>query len=791
MNQSFLQPEQIDSLAEFCQKPHNGICFIEGKSGYFKTQLVKAASLLLPDNFLVFKIKCFESTTLDDIFLTFFEELKKYSHQKKISFTKIETNSISQRINKYLSHINLPSVIVFDSMQNVFNNINQEDKDEILRFISHLNSMNKFKIILVSTFFPVNTKQLLDINNYTAQLDITMQPLSKEQTKMYFEQEGINSAEEETDLFYEKSNGNPSYTEIAANIITTLNISLQSLMQDFEQKKLSFEDFLLQKLTTFVPENVKKALCTFSFFNGGLSSDFLTEKGFFTKDNIDYMLEKGLLSNEYGFIYIKDYFKKYLQKTVEHFEKIKIHALWRDFYSSQLPLKPADRAVLISRNTMRAQIEYHGSFVIKQRPQDSGTQDVSLMSYLNSNMIDWNFPKTNIDEEQESETLDTKNRPKPPKSIEQKNENKKRFEKYELTKDEIALLSAPIDMRKKQEEQAREHIYRTFEQKEEEKRQSQKRLEDMISLAKTFAETHNYETAASIYLEAKEMKSDENYNELLPEIVENLAICCKKMNKTTEAIDYYNQLIDIYTHQNNIEKVNEIRLEIAQIYKEIYKINHARTIYENFVSQNPPVSDRILLCSYIELAQIEDDLSNTEKAIEYYKKAFAISPQYEKDESVSEKIAEAYFKYALILDDYRKTHSALDYYQKCTRTAKKPSVYLSSSYTNIGEILKETGNLDKAAEYYKLALKTDFEQSNYEGIYYICKRIAGVYEKTKPQSVLNWLLKALSAAKRTKDAIYISAAYNEVGEYYSKTNNIQKSQKAYELAKSYQTNPEQ
>ncbi len=787
MDQCFLQTEQVDSLTEFCKKPHNGICFIEGKSGYFKTQLVKQSAMLLPDNFLIFTVKCFESTTLDDIFLTLFEELKKYSHQKKISFTKIETNSIAQRINKYLGHINLPSVIVIDSMQNVFNNTNQEDTDEILRFISHLNSMNKFKIILISTFFPVNTKQMLDISNYTDELNITMEALSKEQTKLFFEQEGITNQDEELNAFYEKIKGNPAYTQISANIITTLNTTLAGLMEEYGKKSNSFEDFLLQKLTTFVPENVKKSLCTLSFFNGGLSKEFLCKNEFFAKDQIEYMLEKGLLADEYGVIYLKDYFKKYLQKTVDNYEKIRIHSLWKDFYTSQLPLKPADRAVLISRDTMRAQIEYHGSFIIKQRPKEKNTKDMSLISYLNSNMTDWNLKKTNIDEEEK----ETKNRPKPPKSIEQRNENKKRFEKYELTKDEIALLSAPIDMRQKREEEAKERILRTFEQQEEEKRKSAKKLQDLLDIAKTFEEAHNYETAASIYLQAREQKSSEDYQRLLPQIIEKLAFCCRKMNKTTEAIDFYNQLIEIYTGTNNIEKINEIRLEIAQIYKEVYKINHARTIYENFINQKSQVSEKILLCSYIELAEIEDDLSNTEKAAEYFQKAFTLSSKYENDESVSEKIAEAYFKYALILDDYRQTQAALDYYKKCTLTAKKPSIYLSSSYTNIGEILKETGNTQKAVEYYKLALKTDLKQSNYEGIYYICKRIAQAYEKINPKQVLNWLLKSLSAAKRTKDKLYISTAYNEVGIYYEKIKNEQKAQKAYQLAEAYQTNPEQ
>lgn len=794
MNEGFLQTQKINELADFYQKPFSGVCFVEGKTGFFKTPLINKSLELLGEDFLTFKIKCFESTTLDDIFLDLFEDLKKYALEKKVTFAKIETNSISQRINKYLNHITNPAVIVVDSLQNVFNNTNEEDKEEILRFISHLNSMNKFKIVLVSTFFPVNITQILEINNFTRQLKLTMESFTKEQTAEYFESEGIQNPPETLDKFFELSKGNPTYIYITANIINTLNTSLQSLLNEFAAKKLNFEDYLLQKLTTFVPETVKKSLYILSLFNGGLTEKFLIKEEFFTKEQIAYMIEKGLLASEYGVIYLKGYLKKYLQKSIDNYEKIRIHTMWRDFYTSQLPAKPSDRVTLISRNTMRAQIQHHGSFIVKQRT-DTDAKDLSFMSYLNSNLTAWNLKNTNIDTAEDEDASKTgKNRPQPPKSIENKFKTKESLEKYELTKDEVALLSVPIDMRKKEEHEAKERLYRTFEQQEEKKKQAQKGVQELFSLAVDLESSHNFETAASLYLRALELKTDSSYYDFLPAILEKLAILCRKLNKTTEAIDFYNQLSDLYSQRNETEKMNEIKLEIAQIYKDTYKISHARLIYENFINKKTESSDKILLRSYIELAEIEEDLSNTEKAIEYYKKGFSLfnlNENYNNDEAILETVSQAYFKYALILDDFHKTQSALDFYQRCIKTAKKPTVYLSSSYTNIGEILKESGNLSKAVEYYKQALKTDLEQSNYEGIYYISLKIAKAYEKLNPQQALNWLLKSLSAAKRTKEELYISNAYKEVGDYYSKRNESDKAQKAYSMANKNEKTAEQ
>ena len=85
-----LDKESLNALLNFFSAKENNLCFLHGPSGSFKTDLCNYSLKYLNDKVLVFKIKCFEGTTLDDIFLAFFEDLKRYSQQKKISFTKIE-----------------------------------------------------------------------------------------------------------------------------------------------------------------------------------------------------------------------------------------------------------------------------------------------------------------------------------------------------------------------------------------------------------------------------------------------------------------------------------------------------------------------------------------------------------------------------------------------------------------------------------------------------------------------------------------------------------------------------
>ena len=773
-----LYREELYKLLQFYSDKNSRFCFLEGKTGSGKTDLFDFSQNYLNENVLIFKFKCFEGTTLDDIFLSFFEDLKRYSQQKKISFTKIETKSLSTRINTYLNHINVPCVIFVDSVENVFNKKNTAEKEEIIAYIEHLNSMNKFKIVAASAYFDDS----FSIDNFSR---IVLHPFEKEQVEEYFNNYSIKYTDSDLEKFLEITRGNIAYVKATANLILTLNTTLSNLLEEYSKKKISYEDFMLQKVFTLIPDNVKKPLHILSAANIGISAQYLIHEKFFTQDNILYMIDKDILTEENGLIFLKSNIKKYLQSSVAHYERIKIHTFWRDFYTSQLPVKPNNRAVLISRNTMRSQIEYHSSFIMEQRPKEKEHADMSLMSYLNSNLTAWNIKNTNAKEETPD---DDKKRPIPPKSLQKNNPN---FEKYELTKEEISLLSVPVDLRKQEEKTQKERMHRTLEQREEEmaQRQKEKSLKSVFAKAQELETLHDFETAYTLYCSLLSLKTDSDFYEYEPSILENLAACCRKMNRTTDAIDFYNKLTELYTVRNQEENVNKTKLKIAAIYKETYKINHARVIFENFINKKTPASNNIIARSYLELAEIEEDLSNTDKAVEYYKKAFSlVDENLQMDKNY---LAQAYFKYALILDDYNQTQAALDFYQRSIRTADDSCVYKSASYTNIAQIMQESGNFKKASDYYKMGLKTDIQHSNYEGVYYICLKLAGLYDKTDSQKTLDWLLKSLSAAKRTKEQIYVTNAYIELGDYYSQCEQNVKALKSYLLAERNLENIEQ
>ena len=762
--------KNFDELINFYADGNLNCCCLEGDAGAFKTQMLNDSFEYLEENILVFKFKFFEGTTLDDIFLSFFEDLKKYSQQKKISFTKIETTSFTQRINTYINHINIPCLFVFDSLEEVFVKSDVQEKDAILAYIQHLSTMNKFKFVFVSHYFDSDF-----IDKFSKKMFLKVLPYSQEQVAEYFRYNSITFNKIDIENFHEITGGNTLFLQNTVNIIKTLKISLSAFLDEFKTKRLLFEDFLFQKMFTFILEDTENVIHYLALFNQALGIEYLYSENFLTKEKFEYFRDKCILSEENGFVFIKPYLKKYIKNLVSNFEKRKIHTFWRDFYSSQLPLPPNKRCILISRDTMRAQIEYHNNFIPHSLPKEKVQADMSLMSYLNSNLTAWNIKNTNINDDSDKKEENAKN-----KVVDKKNNSK--FEKYALTKDELSLLSAPIDIRQHNENVAKEKLQRTFEQKESEQKKCNT-LENLYQQAVLAQTEHETEKAFNIFCMMLSQKNSKNFKDYETLILENLAECSKLLNKTADAVDFYNRLTDLYTAQNDTENINNVKLKIALIYKSTYKINQARVILENLIKKKTSVSDNIVFKAYIELAQIEDEQTNPDRAIECYKLAFdMIGNSLSLD---NEYIVNSYYKYALLMDDLKFTDSAFKYYQKCIATADKPTTCVSGAYTNMAELAMETLNYKTAYAYFNNALNIDTELNNNEGIYYICFKLAELAKIMGSNDILNWLLKSLTAAKHISDKNYITNAYMTIGDFYLQDRQIPKAFKAFCLAKNF------
>ena len=233
-----MENENNRLLLEFLNKATSGVCLLEGQAGSDKTKFLKQVLEQVQNTSLIFSFKCFEGSTIDDVFLTFFEDIKKYSQQKRITLAKIETNSIAQRINRYLSSIQVPCVIVFDSFENILNKQNEREKEEFFRYIKYLHKQNHFKIIIAST------KNLPTDLGFAEYLHLNASPFKKEQIQAYFTSLNLSIGDVDLSNLFDLTKGVKSNIYLVANIVGLLKTSVSALLQEYTGKQIIFQDFL-------------------------------------------------------------------------------------------------------------------------------------------------------------------------------------------------------------------------------------------------------------------------------------------------------------------------------------------------------------------------------------------------------------------------------------------------------------------------------------------------------------------------------------------------------------------
>ena len=91
-----------------------------------------------------------------------------------------------------------------------------------------------------------------------------------------------------------------------------------------------------------------------------------------------FFVTNAVLSVDGECLYLEDSFRDIIETPNTRNVMIKLHTACVDLYNTQLPLKPLERDLRLSRQTMRNEIEYHTLFIPK-RPQ-LNLKDVRMIS---------------------------------------------------------------------------------------------------------------------------------------------------------------------------------------------------------------------------------------------------------------------------------------------------------------------------------------------------------------------------------------------------------------------------
>ena len=783
---------------------------LHGFMGSGKSAMINLLPEMINQDVLYFRVNCFESTNLDDVLLSLHTDFVNYHNARKILLPKVDSNVFADRINAYIRSGNRPMLFVFDSVDSEKCPLHAE----IINFIKHISQIEKIKVIVTSRNLAAN-----DLPNDSATTNFAVIKLcSKEEFINLLNNHGIEANEETYENAFIASKGHYLYISLIINVIALLNISLSSLYNDYSKKNMTIFDFLISKVLTLIPERFFKTLWFLTLIRSGVSENFLITQKLSTKDELAYLEERMLLCREGANIYLKDYVKHTVEETINAQTKKDIHNYLHELYESQLPKKPSERDLIISRSTMRREAAYHKeaaeNVVVTTSPSASSQKsiDYNYLSYSKSIQQDWNFSQSTIAPKQRFV--------KPaPRGMETRIRNNMRAKKFELSNEELNLLNklnlkvpnaeliradrgeSEYDVPKNPPKQFSRYIEPALTElnHQHKERPIEKPEEKTETLAHVMQEASNaeaefdFEKALAIYGKAYSMTESAGYTEAKPIIMMQTAFCHRKMQNNDEALRCFEIAYRLYNSPSteNPEKANIALFNMAEIYTETYNHAQAKAMYEKILlsKQNSDLAftTRVLL----NLAEIEANNSNIEKASEYYSQALNFATEIDNKKL----ICECCFKYGLACDDAGDVDKAFKFYVKCVQTASdyETNAFISSAYSNIAGIYEEQNLTDKAAKYYEEAIKTDKQHDNWDGLFFAYTKLATIYQTKSLTFALDFSFKALEAAKNLKDNVCIASTYIQIGDYYYQSNSNIDALKSYLLAKALllkQPNPE-
>lgn len=681
------------------------LLLVNGFMGTGKVHVVNQALSFLKDDVITLKYNCFETTILDDVLLGFFDNFKRLIAQGVIQHPKAKSENFTQKINAYFESIDKPVLIVINSFEQVL----KDYKIDILDFLYHLSKNPKIKIIIISRKFDYNDfKQLYE--------RVSIRALEKGLFEKYLREEGFKQIGPLSDELYKYTRGYWFYTTLSLKIMQLRKLTLAEFMSGYTKSFQTFNDFIIREALSLVDPVSGHLFRFLTIMRHPVNVKLLQALHLYDADRIAFFVDNLILTREGAMLYLQDYFKVIAENSIAENIAIKIHKSCVDLYNTQLPLKPLERDLIISRQTMRREIEYH-SLYIPQKPV-----------FINKN-IKQIEPEIVVQQA--------------PATIQEKEEQIKNISfVFETEADEMAIMNKIANSINKfvdvsdKKSQALEEI-------------KDLSLVDLINLAKKEEQNFEYLKAVMVYQKALTLNNDDDYYTFLPTLYSSLAQNFKKMSDWFNAQKYFELAVEFYVSTGDIEKINEYKYEIANIFYITFKNEKAEKLI------NEVLADGISLNLRTKAKLLQASITGMN--IELPQSTFGI------EKSV---LAELYFKYAVNKDEAGDVEEAVKYYKKCVETSQdvKINMNLSSAITNLATIYDEDGKPDLAVKYLNESLRLDEMTKNYNGIYVSSMKLAQINKN----NALTYLQRAKKCALELNEPFYIMSADIALGDLYAK-----------------------
>lgn len=647
---------------------NTNVLLLTGFFGTGKSQIVAHLMNYIDRSVYSLNFYCATSTRLDDIMLNIWAQLIMVAPDNELKPHSIAF-SFQEKINTFFSDSSSCVILnLFD-----FDLVSEENAIEIIDFISLVSQNDNVRVVITAKTF--DTTKFSDDVNYSK---LMLKALNRVVFEKYIQSSGIRATSRIVDELYKITRGYYFYTDISIKILTQKNLSVSDYLVAYTNSGMSFDKFLAKAFVSMLPLDVKKTFLLLSQIRHATNSQVLDCLNAYDNYAIEYLSTNKFIKLVDDMVVINNYFVQAVQEEYSEDDISKCHIELIKFYNDQLALKPSERAILLSRNTMRSELDYHKSLSGKIEKSEPVVQDVTKNILANNYSID-----------------------------------------------------------------------------------------ELLATASELKENYKYSDAVKIYLSLLENETKFESINLKYKIFEELADLYNILTNWKYALHYYDFLIAYYKEIANTDKIDFIKIKIANIYYQSYKTTEAINLLYEIISES--VNSKITIEAYTMLGNIYISLAAKAKAYDLYSKALTLSER----ESDLNNLSELYFKFAILSDEKDETESAIKYYKKCIESSSDNDKYKALSYSNLGDLNLDYAKLDEALEMFKGAYKYDSINKNYYGMYYAASNIAKLIVNKEPTEALDYLIKAKNAAVKSNDLFAIANSGLHLGDYYCNNDSVE------------------
>lgn len=551
--------------------------YIHGFLGTGKHQFINYICDFVNKDVIKLEYYCKAATVCDDILLSFNDVIDNLPISKAVNLnTKITTLNV--KFQQRLSSIKKPFLIVIHSLDDIL----EENRDLVVSCLSQVIKEENVKIIISTR--ALNLDVLSDTN---IDRKIFLKALTKENFKDFLASNQITPAAGTLDDFYKYTRGYYYYTALTIKIIQAMKIDLNEFLQKFTQSGSSFDSFLGITYLNLIPNTIRNFFWFLRTIRHGLSLNALAVFELYDEFSIEYLKTNLMIFQVGETIYVQHYFLQDIDISIPEKTEIKLHKYIISIYEAQLKENLKNRVLLISRQAMRAEIEYHSHCI--QNIQNGIKDNKAEASTINSS--------TPIVEEH--------------------------IEKFEKDVDlSIAKLmdAASSYVQEKKYTDAIETLLKVFDMEGLDLRNL---AEVRLRLAKLYKDINDY-SKANHYYELVEIYYKQ-HNEFinLNYLYYDMTDLYYKMYKNERAIKTIKQVIYSVDTPSSLLVASCILL--GNIYSDMNNPQEAYLYYQKALESIDDNIEKDKLAElYFKYALVNDDRDDIQKAFEYYNKCIAI-----------------------------------------------------------------------------------------------------------------------------------------------------------------------